>query len=209
MRKKKSNPIIIVERAPSILGPLPQWMKEYVSRNLRALNIEVLTNSVIETIGERRASISDKGTMNNTMVIWAAGVRTADFLQKLDLEKNPQGRVKVDEYLRLNQSCFVVGDTAYFSCKNIFLRMAVQFAIAQAHTAVDNIVNASLGKALRKYVPLDLGYIIPMANNRSCGNVLGMDMREEAATFFHYCMSVYRSYGFRNKVRIIKAVSGF
>ncbi|MBN1913192.1 MAG: FAD-dependent oxidoreductase, partial [Candidatus Omnitrophica bacterium] len=38
----KEKSILIVERAPSILGPLPQWMKEYVSDNLRFLNIECL-----------------------------------------------------------------------------------------------------------------------------------------------------------------------
>ena len=42
--------IIIVERAPEILGVLPDWMKDYVVENLKSMGIEVLINSVIEKI---------------------------------------------------------------------------------------------------------------------------------------------------------------
>ena len=202
-RAKQDKRIIIVERAPSILGPLPDWMKNYVYENLKQLNIEVLTNTVIGNIEERNIALSDGRVFNNSMLIWAAGVKTTDFLQKLNADKNPQGRIKVDEYLRLNGSCFVIGDASYFAFGNTFLRMAVQFAIAQASVAVYNIISSISGRKLRKYRPQDLGYIIPMANNRACGNVLGLNLKGALATLSHYLMSVYRAYGFKNKLAIL------
>ena len=42
--------IIVVERAPAILGPLPDWMKQYVAENLKRLGIEVLVNASIDKI---------------------------------------------------------------------------------------------------------------------------------------------------------------
>lgn len=42
--------IVIVERSPEILGPLPGWMKAYVKANLEKLGIDVLTNSTVENI---------------------------------------------------------------------------------------------------------------------------------------------------------------
>jgi NADH dehydrogenase len=205
-RVRKNNRIIIVERAPVILGPLPEWMKEYVLGNLKLLTIEVLTNTVIEKIEERKVIISGEGEFKNAMLIWAAGVKTADFLQNLGVAKNRQGRLEVDEYLRINNSCFAIGDASYFSYKGNFLRMAVQFAIAQGSLAVFNIIKTISGGKLIKYKPLDLGYIIPMANNRSCGNVLGIDMKGFSATACHYIMSLYRTYGFKNKSGMIKAL---
>jgi NADH dehydrogenase len=202
-KSRKSNRIVVVERAPSILGPLPDWMKEYVNNNLKDLNIEVLTNTVIEKIAGRDIFLSGARHFASSMLIWAAGVKTADFLQKLSAEKNQQGRIKVDEYLRLNDSCFVIGDASYFSYRGSFLRMAVQFAIAQASLAVYNMINSISGKKLYKYKPFDLGYIIPMANNLSCGNILGFNMSGFTSTLLHYFMSVYRSYGFKNKLGII------
>ncbi|MFH1457980.1 MAG: FAD-dependent oxidoreductase [Candidatus Omnitrophota bacterium] len=202
-RKKK---VVIVERAPSILGPLPQWMKDYVLANLGSLGIEIFTNTVIEKIEEGGLTVSGGRQFDNAMLIWAAGVKTSDFLQNLKYEKNPQGRIKVDAYLRLNDHCFAAGDASYFQHENSYLRMAVQFAIAQASCAASNILRDIAGQELRKFRPQDLGYIIPMANNKACGNVLGKDIKGKAAIALHYLMSLYRAYGFKNKWGIIKAL---
>lgn len=205
-RKSRKNRILIVERAPSILGPLPEWMKNYVLENLNRLNIELLTNTVVEKMEEDRISLSGGQSFDNSMLIWAAGVKTPDFLQNLKCEKNPQGRLKVDECLRLTENCFAIGDASNFAYNNAYLRMAVQFAIAQAHTAVFNIMRHMAGKAPRKFIPKDIGYLIPMANNSSCGNVLGRDVRGKSAIALHYLMSFYRAYGFKNKLGILKAL---
>jgi NADH dehydrogenase len=195
--------IIIMERAPSILGLLPEWMKDYVLDNLRRLDIDVFTNSGIDSIENEKVRLSGGKIFDNSMLIWAAGVRATDFIQDLKVEKNPQGRIKVDKYLRVNDSCFAVGDAGYFTYKNNFLRMAVQFAITQGVCVGVNIVNNIKGKSLIKYGPLDLGYIIPMANNRSCGIILGINMKGLFPTFMHYFMCVYRSCNFKNRLGIL------
>ncbi len=195
-----------MERAPSILGPLPPWMKDYVRENLDQLHIEVLTDTVIEKIEEGGFTISSGQHFPNAMLIWAAGVKTADFLQNLNCEKNPQGRVKVDVHLRLMENCFVIGDASYFQHQNLYLRMAVQFAIAQGRLATLNIIRDISGQPLRPFFPKDLGYLIPMANNRCCGNVLGRDMKGKSVMALHYLMSVTRAYGFRNKWGILKTL---
>jgi NADH dehydrogenase len=195
--------VIIIERAPSILGPLPQWMKAYVTKNLRKLNIEVLLNAVIDKVDKNSVYLASGAVFHDAMLIWAAGVKTSQYIEDLKIEKNPQGRLKVDEYLRLNDSCFVVGDAAYFSYKNSFLRMAVQFAIAEGECTAKNIINSIKGRQLKKYKPMDLGYIIPMANNLSCGKVFGLNLQGRVPTLLHYLMCLYRSFGFRNKFGII------
>ena len=191
-KKKRDKRIVIIERAPSVLGPLPEWMKEYVLANLKRLNIEVLTNSAIDRVEER------------SMLIWTAGVRASDFIQDLNTEKNPQGRIKVDKYLRLNERCFVTGDASWFAHQGSFLRMAVQFSIMQGQAAAENIIRSIGGNRLIEFRPLDLGYIIPMANNYSCGNILGRDVRGRLPTLLHYLMCIYRSCGRKNKFGIIR-----
>jgi NADH dehydrogenase len=207
-KKAKNKRVVIVERAPSILGPLPEWIKAYVADNLRALGIECFTNTVIERVEGRTIYLQGAGQLDNVMLIWAAGVRTADFIQNLKVEKNPQGRIKVDAYLRLDEHCYVVGDAACVLYENTFLRMAVQFAIMQVRCAARNIMRNIQGRKPLKYKPQDLGYIIPMANNRACGKIFGMDMRGWLPIFLHYCMCIYRSCGMRNRWGIIKDLIG-
>ena len=200
---KSKKKIIIVERTPSILGPLPAWMKDYVLTNLKSLNVEVLVNSSLEKIEDEKVYVSGGRIYEKSLVVWAAGVKTSGFIQSLNSEKNPQGRIKVDEYLRLNESCFVIGDAAFFSYKSSFLRMAVQFAIAQGDCAAANVINQIKKRKLKKFKPLDFGYIIPMANNKSCGKILGLNLKGALPTIFHFLMCVYRSYSLKNKSGLI------
>jgi len=206
LRCRKSgvaNKIVIVERAPDILGPLPDWMKIYVRDNLKTMGIEILVNSVIESIKERRVVVSGNRIFEKAMLIWVPGVRTADFIQKLAIEKNPQGRIIVDEYLRFKQNCFCAGDTALFTKENNFLRMAIQFAIVEGDQAADNIIRLIKEFPLKKFIPLDLGYIIPMANNKSCGRVFGLNLKGLLPTLLHFTMCVYHLKGVRNKAELI------
>jgi len=204
LANKKETEIIIVEKADSILGPLPQWMKEYTRKNLARLNIEVLTQSSIERIDGSIVHISGQKVFDNALVIWAAGVKTAKFIQELNAEKNTQGRLKVDSFLRLNENCFIVGDAAYVKQKENYLRMAVQFAMVQGDLTAKNIIRSIKGKKPVSYKPIDLGYIIPMANNYSCGNVFGVNLKGKLPTLLHFIMCIYRLYGVRNKIGFVR-----
>ncbi|MFA5271990.1 MAG: FAD-dependent oxidoreductase, partial [Candidatus Omnitrophota bacterium] len=199
-KNKSKSKIIIVERASSILSPLPDWIKQYVLGNLGKMGVELLLNSSIERIENNTVYLQGGKTFNDSFLIWAAGVHTAGFIQDLKVEKNPQGRMQVDEYLKLNDRCFVAGDAAYFKHKDGCLRMAVQFAIKEGELAAVNVINSAFGKKLKSYKPVDLGYIIPMANNRSCGIVLGLKIKGVVATIFHFVMCIYRLCGVRNKI---------
>ncbi|MDD4182468.1 MAG: FAD-dependent oxidoreductase [Candidatus Omnitrophica bacterium] len=208
LEKKQKTKIIIVEKSESILGPLPQWMKDYATGNLSGLNIEILTKSSIDRIEGSSVNVTGQKIFNNALVIWAAGVKTAKFIQELSAEKNAQGRLMVDEYLRLDKNCFVAGDAAYIKYGKNYLRMAVQFAIAQGNLTARNIISSIKGKKLLEYKPLDLGYIIPMANNYSCGNVFGVNLRGKLPTLLHFIMCIYRLRGVRKKIGFIKNLIG-
>jgi NADH:ubiquinone reductase (H+-translocating) len=200
--------VIIVERAGSILGPLPEWMKGYIKRNLRDLDIEVCVESAITSIEADKVVLSNGRSYSNALVIWAAGVKTAGFFEALPFQKNQQGRLFVDECLRVDDACFAVGDAACFRYRDGVLRMGVQFAIAQGLLAAQNIARLIKGLSLKKYKPVDFGYIVPMANNRACGVTLGLNMTGILAIMIHYCMCAYRSYGFSNKVGVLTGLNG-
>ncbi|MFA6216851.1 MAG: FAD-dependent oxidoreductase [Candidatus Omnitrophota bacterium] len=204
--RNKTNRVVVVERASAILGPLPQWMRQYVEDNLKRLRVEVLCPATVEKIDDDSITLSNREVFRQAMFIWAAGVRGVDCTQGLAIKKNPQGRILVDDQLMFQDACFAVGDAAVFSFHNNALRMAVQFAIAQGEVVADNILNLVRQRPLRKFRPVDLGYIIPMANNQSCGIVLGFKIKGRAATLMHFLMCVFRSYGLRNRWGIIRGL---
>jgi NADH dehydrogenase FAD-containing subunit len=178
-------------------------MKDYCLDNLKRLDIEILTGVFVQKINGTKVFLPDNQEFDKAMLIWAAGVKTAGFLESLNVEKNPQGRIKVDQYLRLNDHCFVIGDAAGFLEKKNYLRMAVQFSLKEADSVFVNIINTIYGLQLYAYKPKDLGYIIPMANNRSCGIILGFRFKGLLPTLMHFLMCIYRSFGLRNKFGLI------
>lgn len=202
-RRKLSAEIILVERAPSVLGMAPDWMKDYVLSNLSKMGIKIMNQVTIEKIEAKKVSLSAGITFDNALVIWSAGVRTADFIQNLPVQKSPQGRIQVDEYLRLNENCFVAGDASYVLNGSTALRMAVQFSITQAVLISKNIINAIKSRSLIKYKPVDLGFIIPMANNAGCGSVFGVNIKGLLSVILHYTICIYRSRGISRKVGIV------
>ncbi len=201
LRKEKGD-VTIVERAPSILGPLPGWMKEYTIRNLRDMRIEVATETSVEAVDGESVNLSSGSVLDNSLFIWTAGVKTPSFVDSIPAEKSTQGRLKVDEFLRLFENVFVAGDCACFSAGGSCLRMGVQFSISQGNLAAANVLRAIRGRRLRAWKPYDPGYVIPMANNISCGNIMGVNMRGIVPTFLHYFMCLYRTAGLGNRVRI-------
>ena len=198
--------IVIVERAASLLGPLPQNLKSYTISNIERLGIKAILNTTISKIEENKIYLSNAEVFDKAALVWATGVKTGDFIWKLNAARNPQGRLKVDLYLRINECCFVIGDAAEVTHKGKVLRMAVQFSIFQGRTAAENIVMTIKGAHLKKYVPIDMGYVVPMANNKSCGLIMGVFITGVLATFLHYAMCFYRSCSLKNKLGLIKDV---
>ena len=178
-------------------------MRDYVSDNLKSMCIEVKANTVVESVAGRKLCLSGCQPLESALLVWAAGVKTSEFITALAVAKTPQGRIKVDELLRINESAFAIGDAACVEHKQQTLRMAVQFAITQGSVVAENIARHMRRKPLFVYRPLDMGYLVPMANNRSCGIVLGMRITGILATFFHYMMCLYRSYSWKSRFGVM------
>ncbi|MFH2138768.1 MAG: FAD-dependent oxidoreductase [Candidatus Omnitrophota bacterium] len=203
IRKRKTKKIIIIEKSKKFLGLVPEYMREYVINNLSALGVEMRVDSEVESALENKVVLKNKECFDKAMLIWAAGVKAQDFLKNITADVDSQGRIFVDEYLRLSNNCFCCGDTAHFKQDPAALRMSVQFAIMQGETAAMNVIRNMDKLTFLKYSPRDLGYIIPMANNKACGIVLGFKVKGFLAVKLHYLMCIFRSVTLKNKLGII------
>jgi NADH dehydrogenase len=203
-KKIPGKKIIIVEKAKELLSRLPDWMKQYCNENINKLSIEVITDDEIKSIDKDLIELGSSRKFEKSCLIWAAGVTTGQMIRRSQFKTALQSRVVVDDYLRYDDNCFFAGDAAYFEADKQPLRMGVQFAIAQGNLAAANIICRIKQKKLKAYQPLDLGYIIPMANNKACGLVLGFKVKGIFAIFFHYFMCILRTLSLSNQMGIIK-----
>ncbi len=195
---------ILIERAPSVIAQLPDWMKEYVLNNLKSLGFVVKCNTGLEAVNKNSVKLSDGTEYEDVLLLWSAGVTFSEINFKPEIERKHQARLSVDEYLRINEYCFAAGDAAGFLQGGRELRMGIQFSLKEGQLAAENIVRRIKGKAFKRFRPVDLGYIVPMANKKGCGVALGRGLKGIFAIILHYIMCVYRTYGWRNKFGIVK-----
>lgn len=194
--------VYLVERGLAVCASLPEPFQNYIAKNLESLGIRVLTNCSVESVTEDVVCLAGHEPLRNSRLIWTAGVCAPDFVRSFPGEKNPLGCLLVDDYLRIAEGIFAIGDIASVVWQGKPLRMGVQFSLAQGQCAVENILRMEARRSLQAYRPNDLGYVVPMANGRACGTVLGTDLYGRLPSLLHYAMSGLRSYGWKNRYAI-------
>jgi len=205
-RVRKYN-IHVIERQEDILTALPEWMRDYCRLNLCRLRIQLHVGASISQRTESSVTLSNGLRIDDCLFVWAAGVQTPGFVRRLPSEQDPQGRLKVDKTLSFAEGAFAAGDAAAFMKKGRALRMAVQFSLNEGHLAAENILRLCAGrKKLKAYRPLDLGYLVPMANFRACGTVLGVPVLGFVGWILHYAMCIYRSLSLRHRLGIARDI---
>ena len=202
VRRGRTGRIVIVDPADALCVSIPDPYQAYIERNVRSMGVEVRLGVTVERAGEDGVRLSNGETVADALLVWTAGVRTPDFVAGLDLPKTKQGRLLVDEHLRIREGVFAAGDCAAVAQAGGHLRMGVQFAIAEGICAAENIARTVAGRPLRPFRPRDLGYVVPMANLRGCGRALGVPMRGVPPVLLHYLMCIYRTPGARRRVRL-------
>lgn len=204
-KKVKKYSLSIIEKGEDILSSLPDWMKDYCRINLCSLRVHVHTDCSLKEVNERSVKLSNGLEFFNYLLIWTAGVRAPAFVRELKFDKDKQGRLFVGADLSFDKNAFAIGDAACCKYKDKPLRMSVQFSIAQARVTASNIIRLIEKKEkLISYRPLDLGFLVPLANRKACGKIVFFRIWGFLGWLCHYAMCIYRSLSSKNRLGLAR-----
>lgn len=184
--------VVLVEFAERLCSRFAAPIPEYVARNIRSMGIEVHTSAVVESIEDRQVTLSDGAGFPSAMVVWCAGVRPGSWTGQWGGDQRA-GRVVTDTHLRVGPGVYAAGDVAAFCSDGEPIRMSVQHAIGGGVCAAENVLRDIAGRDPEPFRPVDLGWVVPMANGLSCGTAMGLTVQGRTATMLHYFMSTVRS----------------
>ncbi|MFC1484933.1 NAD(P)/FAD-dependent oxidoreductase [bacterium] len=202
--KKKHVKIILIERA-NLLGPLPLNIRDYMRNYIFSLGFILIEECEVISFDGKNIKLNNNQSFDNVFFCWCAGVK----ISISDIAGNhsglPDGRIIVNEFLQIpeRKEVFAVGDSAAIKNKDMYLRRAVNFSIYSGKIAGRNIFNIISNKKLKKFYPLDLGWIIPIYNS-SIGKVLGITIKGRIGLRLHYFMCALRNYNLKNKFFYLK-----
>jgi NADH dehydrogenase len=106
--------IILIEAAPTVLSHLPEDLRQSAARQLRALGVQLRTSTRVKVIRRHEVELDGGEVIHAQNILWAAGVSASPLTQKLGVELDRAGRVKVNPDLSLpgHPEVFAIGDLA-------------------------------------------------------------------------------------------------
>lgn len=103
--------IILLEVAPRLLGSFSERLSASAKRQLEELGVEVRLNQKIKDIREGEIELENE-TLEAENIVWGAGVRASPICEALPVDKDRNGRLKIEPDLSLPgyPDVFAVGD---------------------------------------------------------------------------------------------------
>src|SRR5438128_7275655 len=106
--------IVLIEAGPRVLAHLPPKLSASAQRQLEKLGVEVRTGAKVKNIAQGRVELENGQVIEAENIIWGAGVSASPLTNKLGVELDRAGRVKVNPDLSLagHPEVFAIGDMA-------------------------------------------------------------------------------------------------
>ena len=178
----KDIKVSVIEAAPRVLPALPERLSKATESLLRELGVEVHTNAKVAAVQPGGVSLADGRLLPAELIVWAAGVKAADFLKDIGgLETNRINQLVVRPTLQTTRDddIFAIGDCA--ACpwpeadhgKGGNVPPRAQAAHQQASHMLDQIRRRLAGKPLKDYRYRDFGSLVSLGEFSTVGNMMG------------------------------------
>jgi NADH:ubiquinone reductase (H+-translocating) len=178
---EKDLKIVIVDAAPRLLQMLPERLSSAVARELRTIDIEIHTNEKVVEVSKEGVRMASGKFIPSGIVVWAAGIKAADFLREIDgLETNRINQLVVNRTLQTTRdpSIFALGDCA--ACPQDdgqpLVPPRAQSAHQQASMLAKSLIRMLNGKAPLEFTYHDHGSLVSLGNYSTVGSLMGAIM---------------------------------
>jgi len=179
---EKDIQVSLIEAADRVLPALPARLSTATESLLRKLGVDVHTSAKVSEVLPDGVRLADGRTLPAELVVWAAGVKAADFMQGIaGLETNRSNQLAVLPTLQttLDADVFAIGDCA--ACqwpeanggKGGLVPPRAQAAHQQASHVAAQIRRKLAGKPLKNYRYRDFGSLVSLGEYSTVGNMMG------------------------------------
>ena len=175
---EKRLQVTLIEAGPRILPALPEKLAAAATAELEVLGVRVLANTKV-TSATPDAIVTGSGeTIAADIMVWAAGVKGADFLNDIGgLETTRGNQLVVRPTLQTSHDdcVFAIGDCAFFvpDGETRPIPPRAQSAHQMATTVYHNLRAAIEGRPMRNFVYQDKGSLVSLARYTTVGSLMG------------------------------------
>lgn len=184
LEKLKNKPIkiTVINAADQVLPGLSQKISDGAKEILEQAEVNVLNSSKVIALEKNKVIIESKGEKINLyadLIVWAAGVKSPDFLSKLGLETNRGNQFIVNGQLQTSDpAIFAIGDCACAKWINspkegMNVPPRAQSAHQMSEYLVKYIDKIKNGEKVPDFVYKDFGSLISLGAGETVGTLMG------------------------------------
>jgi NADH:ubiquinone reductase (H+-translocating) len=198
---------VLVEARERVMPEIPSHLAGFAARELRKRGIEISTNTMLESIDERSATLSTGERIPARTVCWTAGVKPPAVVGRLGLPL-VRGRIDVDATMRVkgHDNVWAIGDAAAVPDPAKRGRQptppTAQHAIRQGRRAAENVSAALTGGNPKPFRYRTLGVFVDMGQHQAVAQMLGIPLRGFPAWFAARTYHLMMMPGLARRVRL-------
>ncbi|HUC84702.1 MAG TPA: NAD(P)/FAD-dependent oxidoreductase [Candidatus Acidoferrales bacterium] len=200
--------VILIEGGPRILSHLPESLSQSAVRQLEKLGVHVRTGAQVKNIRRGEVELANGEVLGAENILWAAGVSASPITQKLGVELDRAGRVKVNPDLSMagHPEIFAIGDLAFVLQADGKPVPGVSPAAMQMARHVAKIIDHELSGLKFERAPFkywDKGTMATIGRSKAVAQVGSLKMSGLLAWLAWLSLHLVFLIGFRNKVAVM------
>jgi NADH dehydrogenase len=168
----------LIEAGPTILAGSSPQLIDKAARILADLGVQVRTNAKIAAATEEGFRLTDGQLIEGGVFVWAGGLKAPELVAHSELPTGHNGRVKVDQYLRVLErpDIYVAGDLASVVEPDTghVLPPLAQIALEEGETVARNLDAELRGKPLEAFTFHDKGFVVSVGTRRGVADIAGI-----------------------------------
>jgi NADH:ubiquinone reductase (H+-translocating) len=170
--------VVLVEAGPSILAGSSPALVERALGILKRLEVTVRTGARIAEATGEGLKLADGQLVQGGVYVWAGGVKAPELVAASGLPTGHNGRVKVDQHLRVldHPQVYAAGDLASVVNPRTghVLPPLAQVALEEAETVARNLHAELDGGPLESFRFHDKGFVVSVGPRRGVAEVAGI-----------------------------------
>ena len=200
--------IILIEGSPRVLSSFPEDLSRNTARQLEQLGVHLRTSTAVKNIRRGEVQLDGGEIIHAENIIWAAGVSASPLTEKLGVELDRAGRVKVNPDLSLpgHPEVFAIGDMAFILQEDGKAVPGVSPAAMQMAQHVAQIIDDELnGQAVNraKFKYWDKGNMATIGRSKAVAVVGKIKLTGFIAWMAWLSLHLVFLIGFRNKLIVL------
>jgi NADH dehydrogenase len=168
----------LVEAGPTILAGSSLQLIDKASKILADLGVQVHTNAKIAAATEEGFQLTNGQLVRGGVFVWAGGVKAPELVADSALPTGHNGRVKVDQYLRVldHPEIYAAGDLASVTDPRSghVLPPLAQVALEEGETVARNLDAELNGRTLEAFTFHDKGFVVSVGTSRGVADIAGI-----------------------------------